>query len=186
MVLGVGSVLYTFGVVAEYILEGHLGLALRRRRMESRIAALRDHFVICGYGRVGTHIVEDLEAARESFVIVDETESSIQRCKDAGYLYVEGDATSDDILKQAGIAAARCLLVATEDDSHNISITLSARHLSKSIHIIARANHDETEAKLVLAGADRVLSPYTIAGHRMATLALKPEAVAAESRRHIP
>jgi voltage-gated potassium channel len=186
MVLGVGSLLYTFGIVAEYILEGHLGLAIRRRRMESTIESLRNHFVLCGYGRVGTHIIEELAAAHERFVVVDEREASIQQCRLAGFLYVQGDATSDGVLMQAGIAVARCLLVATEDDSHNISITLSARHLSKSLLIIVRANHDETEAKLLLAGADRVLSPYTIAGHRMATLALQPDAALPGDDIHIP
>ena len=174
MVLGVASVLYTFGIVAEYILEGHLGLAIRRQRMERDIATIKNHFVICGFGRVGSHIIEELTEAKEQFVIVDELGSSIERCKQAGYLYVRGDATSDIVLMEAGIDRARCLLVATDDNSHNISITLSARHISKPLHIIARANHDETEAKLLIAGADRVLSPYTIAGHRMATLALRP------------
>ena len=186
LVLGVGSVLYTFTVLAEFIIEGHFGLAIKRRRMDRDIAALKDHFVVCGFGRVGTHITEELAAASERFVVVDETESSIQRCVQAGFLYLAGDATRDDILKRAGIASARCLLVATDDDSHNISITLSARHLSKSVLIIARANQDETEAKLLLAGADRVLSPYTIAGHRMANLALKPEALQQTSSTHIP
>jgi voltage-gated potassium channel len=175
MVLGIGSVLYTFGIVAEYILEGHLGLAIRRQRMQREIATLKNHFVICGFGRVGLHITEELAEARQQFVIVDELDSSIERCKRAGFLYVRGDATSDIVLMEAGIDRARCLLVATDDDSHNISITLSARHISKSLQIIGRANHDETEAKLLIAGADRVLSPYTIAGHRMATLALRPE-----------
>src|SRR5436305_3260130 len=85
-----------------------------------------------------------------------------------------GDATSDDVLREAGIQYAKCLLVATDNDANNIYITLSARHLSGKLYIVARANHNETEAKLKLAGADRVLSPYTIGGHRMANLALQP------------
>jgi voltage-gated potassium channel len=177
MVLGVGSVLYTFVVFMEYVLEGHLNLAIRRRFMENKIAALRGHSVVCGFGRVGSQIAEDLAAAGAHFVVIDEKESSIQRCREKGYLLVEGDATSDEILAQAGIPHARALLVATDDDSHNISITLSARHLSSALFIVSRANHDETVVKLRLAGANRIISPYTIGGHKMASVALDPQAV---------
>jgi len=176
MVLGVGSLLYTFGVVMEYILEGHLSLAVRRRLMDNKIGALHNHYVICGFGRVGSQIAQELEAARQPFVVIDEKDTSIQGCLDIGYLVVEGDATSDAVLREAGIPHAKCLLAATDNDSTNISITLSARHLSATLRIVARANHAETEVKLKLAGANEALSPYTIAGHRMANLALKPEA----------
>jgi voltage-gated potassium channel len=172
MVLGIASLLYTFGVAMEYVLEGHLRLALRRRLMENRIAALRDHYIVCGYGRVGSQIAQDLRAAGQPFVVVDEKDTSIELCLAMGYLTVEGDATHDEVLLKAGVPRAKCVLVATENDSTNISITLSARHLSDSVQIVARANHNETEVKLKLAGATRVLSPYTIAGHRMANLAL--------------
>lgn len=177
MVLGVGSVLYTFVIFMEYILEGHLNLAIRRRFMENKIAALRGHAVVCGFGRVGSQIAEDLAAAHALFVVIDEKESSIQRCMEKGYLLIEGDATSDEILTEAGIPHAKYLLVATDDDSHNISITLSARHLSSTLFIVARANHDETEVKLRLAGADRIISPYTIGGHKMASMALQLDSV---------
>ena len=95
-------------------------------------------------------------------------------CASHGYLVLQGDATSDDILREAGIQYAKCLLVATENDSNNISITLSARHLNSKLLIVARANRNETEDKLKLAGADRVISPYSIAGHRMANMAFQP------------
>jgi voltage-gated potassium channel len=174
IVLGVGSLLYTFGAGMEFMIEGHLSQAIRRRFMEKKISALHNHYIICGYGRVGFHIVEELTGARLPFVVIDEKESNVGNCIERGYLALQGDATSDDVLRQAGILYAKCLLVATDNDAHNISITLSARHLSKKLFIVARANHSETEAKLKLAGADRVLSPYTICGHRMANLALQP------------
>src|SRR5919201_515762 len=120
MVLGVGSVLYTFVVFMEYVLEGHLNLAIRRRFMENRIASLRGHAVICGFGRVGSQIAEDLAASRIPFVVIDEKESSVQQSIGKGFLTVEGDATGDHVLMKAGIPHARCLLVATDDDSHNI------------------------------------------------------------------
>lgn len=173
MVLGVGSVLYTFVVFMEYVLEGHMNLAIRRRFMENKISSLRSHSVVCGFGRVGSHIAADLAAAHVPFVVIDEREDSVQKCMAQGYLAINGDATSDEVLTEAGISHAKCLLVATDDDAHNISITLSARHLSSALFIVARANHDETEVKLKLAGANRVLSPYTIGAHKMASTALE-------------
>lgn len=145
--------------------------------MENKIAALRNHIIVCGFGRVGSQVVEELAAAHVSFVVLDEKENNVRSCVEHGYLALQGDATSDDMLRQVGIEHAKCVLVATDDDAHNISITLSARHLNSRLFIVARANHDETEAKLKLAGADRVLSPYAIAGRRMANLAIQPGVV---------
>jgi voltage-gated potassium channel len=177
IVLGVGSLLYTLGVGMELMIEGHLSQAIRRRFMDSKIAALRNHYIVCGFGRVGSHIAEDMAAAHTSFVVIDEKVNTVQSCIQRGYLALQGDATSDALLREAGIQHAKCLLVATDNDAHNIYITLSARHLSSKLFIIARSNHDETEAKLQLAGADRVLSPYTIGGHQMANLALESKVV---------
>lgn len=175
IILGVGSLLYTFGAAMEYIIEGHFSSAIRRHFMDNKIASLRDHYIICGFGRVGSQIAEDFSAARVPFVVIDEDEQTVQHCIQRGYLALQGDATTDDLLREAGISHAKCLLIATENDAHNISITLSARHLNRKAFIVSRANHNETEEKLRLAGADSVLSPYTIAGHRMANLALSSE-----------
>jgi voltage-gated potassium channel len=177
IVLGVGSLLYTFGAGMEFMIEGHLSRAIRRRFMDNKIAALRSHYIVCGFGRVGSQIAEDIAAAHIPFVVIDEKEDLVSKCIQRGYLAVQGDATSDDVLREAGIQHAKCLLVATDNDAHNTYITLSARHLSSKLLIVARSNHDETEAKLKLAGADRVLSPYTIGGHQMAHLALQARAV---------
>lgn len=145
--------------------------------MERKIAALRQHSIVCGFGRVGSQIAEDLAAAGLPFVVIDMKEGNVQTCIQRGYLALQGDATSDDVLQEAGIRQAKGLLVATEEDAHNISITLSARHLNSKLFIVARANHRETEAKLKLAGADRVHSPYTMSGHRMTQIALQPGVV---------
>ena len=177
VVLGVGSLLYTLGVGMEFMIEGHLSQTIRRRFMDSKIAALRNHYIVCGFGRVGSHIAEDIAAAHAAFVVIDEKEDTVQSCIQRGYLALQGDATGDAVLREAGIQHAKCLLAATDNDAHNIYITLSARHLSSKLFIIARSNHDETEAKLQLAGADRVLSPYTIGGHQMANLALESKVV---------
>lgn len=174
VILGVGSLFYTFGATMEYMIEGHLSQAIGRRIMDRKIAALRDHSVICGFGRVGSHIAAELAAARSPFVVIDEKETSFQHCIQKGYLALHGNAASDEVLREAGIEHARALLVATDQDANNIYITLSARNLNPRLFIVARANHDESELKLKLAGANRVLSPYTIAGHRMANLALQP------------
>ncbi|QBD75229.1 potassium channel protein [Ktedonosporobacter rubrisoli] len=175
IVLGVSALLYLFGATMEFLIEGHFSQAVKRRIMDKKIAGLRNHYVICGFGRVGTQIARDLEAQRAAFVVIDENEQSIQRSIQAGYFTVQGDATSDEWLRKIGIHHARALFVATDSDAHNISITLSARHLNNTLFIVARANHNETEAKLQLAGANRVLSPYTTAGRRMANLALQAD-----------
>jgi len=155
------------------MIEGHFGQAVRRQLMDKKIAALRNHYIVCGFGRVGTKIAEDFHTARMPFVMIDEKEENIQTCISHGYLALQGDATTNELLRQAGIQHAKCLLAATDDDAHNIYITLSARSLNDKLFIVARANHDETKAKLKLAGADRVISPYTIGGHRMANLAFQ-------------
>jgi voltage-gated potassium channel len=177
IVLGVGSLLYTFGAVMEFMIEGHFSEAIRRHFMESKIAKLRNHAIVCGFGRVGSQIIEEFSLAHVPFVIIDDDENNIQTCLKLGYLVLQGDATTDTLLREAGIEKAKTVLIATDNDAHNISIALSARHLNKSLFIVARANHDETKAKLKLAGANRVLSPYTIAGRRMANLAIQPEVV---------
>jgi voltage-gated potassium channel len=177
IVLGVGSLLYTLGASMEFMIEGHLSQEIRRRFMNNKIAALRNHYLICGFGRVGSQIAEEFATARIPFVVIDEKENLIHNCIERGFLAVQGDATVDEVLRGAGIQQAMCLLVATDNDAHNISTTLSARHLNSKLFIVARANHNEAEAKLKLAGADRVLSPYSISGHRMANLAIQPGVV---------
>jgi voltage-gated potassium channel len=177
IVLGVGSLFYTFGVMMEYFIEGSFHEQIRRHFMEKKIARLRQHCLVCGFGRVGSQIVEELVATHLPFVVIDEKESNIATCVQRGYLALQGDATSDALLREAGVGQARCVLVATDNDAHNISVTLSARHLNNEVFIVARANRDETKAKLELAGANRIISPYAIAGHRMASLAIEPGVV---------
>ncbi|HZS76610.1 MAG TPA: potassium channel protein [Ktedonobacteraceae bacterium] len=177
IILGVGSLFYAFGAVMEYLIEGHFSQAIGRRIMERKIEALRNHSVICGFGRVGRRVANELAAASEPFVIIDELEQNVQRSIDKGYLAIQGNAASDEVLRSAGIKHAKAVIVATDQDANNIYITLSARNLNPHIFIVARANDDETEAKLRLAGANRILSPYSIAGHRMASLALQPNVV---------
>lgn len=177
IILGVGSLFYTFGSIMEFLIEGHLSRVIGRHRMEKKIARLHEHCIICGYGRVGSRIAREFAAAHMPFVVIDEIEATVHYCAQKGYLALQGDAANDEILGEAGIQKARALLVATDQDANNIYITLSARNLNPHLHIVARANHDETIVKLTRVGADRVLSPYSIGGHRMANLALQPTVV---------
>jgi voltage-gated potassium channel len=174
LVGGVSSIFYTFGAVAEYFIEGHFGQTIGRHRMERTIERLRDHAIICGYGRVGRRIAREFASGGQPFIVVDLHPENEQALEAAGYLYLEGDATSDETLLRAGVQRARSLLAATDSDAENIAITLSARALAPGLWIIARANHDEASPKLIRAGANRALSPYARAGHRMAVLARYP------------
>ena len=177
IVLGVGSLFYTFGVIMEFMIEGHFSQAIGRRIMDRKISTLRNHCIICGFGRVGSQIAGEFAAARKPFVVIDENEATVQRCIQKGYLTLQGNAASDEMLREASIQYAQAILAATDQDANNIYISLSARNLNPKVLIVARANHDETVVKLKQAGADRVLSPYAIGGHRMANLALQPNVV---------
>jgi voltage-gated potassium channel len=177
VVAGIGSLFYTLGAVAEYLIEGHFGRAIARHRMERKIERLAGHAVICGFGRVGRRIAREFAEAGQSFVVIDKLEANAAELEAADFLYLLGDATEDATLLEARVGQARSLLAATDDDTENIAITLSARALAPDLWIVARANRDESEAKLVRAGADRVLSPYTLGGHRMAGLARQPRLI---------
>jgi len=177
IVLGVGTFFYIFTTLSEYVVSGHLEGVLWRRRMKKKIDALDGHYIICGFGRVGAQVAKELSEENMPFVVVDSKAEAMSACNDAGYLYVDGDATDDDILKRAGILRARGLVTATDSDADNVYISLSARNLKRDIFIVARSNVEKTEFKLLKAGADRVLSPYSIGGKRLASLLLRPAVV---------
>jgi len=174
---GTGAALYSFTVIAAYLIEGSLGNVLRRRFMKNRIAMLKRHFILCGLGRVGGEIAHTFTEEGVPFVVIDNRPDCIARAEEAGYLYLQGDATSDAVLKEAGIKHARGLVAAIGSDVANTYITLSARGLRPDIFIEARANSEEVEIKLQRAGADRIISPYSIGARRMAMLALRPAIV---------
>jgi voltage-gated potassium channel len=171
---GMGGAFYALFGAAQYILEGQFGITIGRRRMKTKIANLKNHFIICGYGRVGEETAATFEEEGVPFVIVDHREDCIGRAERSGYLFLQGDATRDEVLKEAGIEHARGLVAALGADADNTYVTLSARGLSPSLFIIARASDAETENKLKRAGANRVVSPNTIGGQRLAKLALYP------------
>lgn len=168
---GVGTVLYAFGVVLEAVIEGHLFDVWGRRRMDRRISDLRNHVIVCGYGRVGRAVAANLAGSGEQFVIVDE---DAERVKDLDYLTLVGDATDDEILRRAGIERARALVAATSTDTTNVYLSLSGRALRPDLFIVGRARTVDSEAKLARAGANRVINPQAIGGARIAALLMQP------------
>ena len=174
---GVGGALYALTGIIEYIVEGNIGTTWGRRRMKNRIAQLKGHFILCGFGRVGEQIANIFKEEDVPFVVIDNRPECIGRVEQAGYLYLQGDATSDEVLKEAGIEHARGLVAALGTDVDNTYITLSARGLYPSLFITARASDAEAGTKLKRAGADRIVSPNSIGARRMAMLALRPAVV---------
>ncbi|HEX9475278.1 MAG TPA: potassium channel protein [Candidatus Dormibacteraeota bacterium] len=177
IVVGVGTMLYGFGVFAETLTDNSFVAYRRERQLERALNQLRDHFIICGYGRIGTQIVAELEEHEVAYAVIDQTEEALVRLRNEDRLHVEGDASSEEILKLAGIERARGLISAVDSDERAVYITLAARALNPELYILSRAGRPESVRRLELAGANRVLSPYQMAGHRMAELALRPALV---------
>jgi voltage-gated potassium channel len=177
VLIGVGTAFYVLGAVVVFVMEGQLGQSVRRRRMERAIERLRGHFIICGYGRVGREIVAEFEHAGAPFVLVDVNQQSLDEAAAKGHLVITGSPASDDVLRSARIETARGLIAATDNDAENIYVTLAARGLRPDLFVVARANYPDAESKLQRAGADRIISPYSVGGRRMAMLALRPHSV---------
>lgn len=142
--------------------------------MQEAVAALRDHYIVCGYGRVGSTVAREFLHSGERLVIIDINPASLDRAARDGHLVVEGDATDDATLRKAGVAVARGLVTTIDSDANNVYVTLSSRAIHAKLFIVARANTEGSEAKLTQAGANRVVSPYTMAGRRIAELASRP------------
>jgi voltage-gated potassium channel len=171
IVVGVGTALYTLGVIIETVLEGQLPEVFGRRRMERKITGMRDHVVVCGWGRVGRAIARDLVAMGSEPVVVDKDPIRIENVP---YPSVLGDATDDEILERAGVRRARALVAALDTDAGNLFVTLSARALRSELFIVGRVRLEENEDKLRRAGADRIVNPQSIGGARMAAFVLQP------------
>ncbi len=175
IVVGVGTLFYALATVAEFFVAGHLGEVLAGRRMQRTIDSLTDHHIICGFGRVGRQVARDLHVARAPYVVVDSNPANRSFADGLGTCFIEGDATDDAVLVQAGIERARSIIACADSDANNVFITLTARGLRLDIPIVARAAVEDTEKKLKRAGADRVISPYKSSGTEMARLALHPQ-----------
>jgi len=172
---GLTIIAYTGAVIVEAIAGGVFTGVLAERRKERTIDRLKDHFIICGYGRVGRQVAEEFRAAGVPYVVLDFRDDATHAAKEHGDLLIEGNAADDADLLRAGIERSAGLVVASDDDADNLYISLSARHVRPDIQIVARASDADAERKLLLAGADRVVMPYTAAGRTMANLVLKPQ-----------
>jgi voltage-gated potassium channel len=175
VLVGVGTLFYALATVTEFFGAGHLGEVMAARRRQKVIDSLTGHYIICGFGRVGRQVARDLYAARASYVVVDSNLENRPLAESHGMQFIEGDATDDGVLQQAGIDRARSLIACADSDAQNVFITLTARELRGDISIVARAAIEDTENKLKRAGADRVISPYKASGTEMARLALHPQ-----------
>jgi voltage-gated potassium channel len=161
-------------VLTGQLVSGQLGRSLTRRTMRQRIGALRDHYIVCAFGRVGQAAVEELQAQGADVVVVEVDPAREQDMVAAGVLYLLDDPTREDVLEQAGIQRARGLLCAVDSDASNVYITLLARARNPDLFIIGRASSPESVEALRRAGSDRVVSPYRLSGTRMAALAFQP------------
>jgi voltage-gated potassium channel len=171
IVLGVGTALYAFGALIEALVEGRLSQAVRRRRMERDIAAMRGHVIVCGWGRVGRTVADYVAGYGSDVVVVERDE---ERLAGVGIPCILGDATADAILRDAGIERAHALVAALADDADNLFVTLTARGLNPDLFIVSRARVASTEKKLLQAGANRVVNPQQIGGARMAAFTNQP------------
>lgn len=167
-------VAYTLGLIIQSLVEGQINQALGVLRMTREIEKLSGHTIICGFGRIGQTLAEDLLRRDVEFVVVDLSPDIVREANDHGCLAVIGDATDEDTLKQAGIERAKTLVVALQGDAENVFLTLTARNLAPDLRIIARGELPATEKKLRQAGADQVVLPAVIGARRMAALVTRP------------
>jgi voltage-gated potassium channel len=175
---GVGYVMYLFSQITEAMIEGGLRHIVVKRQMQKKITKLQDHYIVCGFGRIGQEICSILKENNRSFVVIESDESVIDSIDRLGYPELKGDASDDDILLAAGIKQARGLVTVVSSDEKNVYITLTARELNQKLFILARSSGMHGAAKkLERAGASRVISPYCIGARRMAQLIVRPTVV---------
>ncbi|MFH1541880.1 MAG: NAD-binding protein [bacterium] len=176
IVSGVGTAIYSVGQIGEIIVEGQIFGYRRKQRMKGKLKELKEHYIICGYGRVGHQVAEELLLENMPIVVVDIKPETSEELEPKGIPYVVADSTSNGVLKEAGVERAKGLIACADSDMENVFVTLSARAANPDMHIVARASGKDAEEKLKLAGANRVISPYFISARRMAGLATKPVA----------
>jgi voltage-gated potassium channel len=174
---GVGLIFGSVGIVAEYLVVEATSGRREAKRMADTVNKLSGHYILCGFGRVGQTVARELVHDGLKVVVIDVMSESLGRARREGFLEVEGDATEEATLRAAGIEKARGLITTIDSDAHNVYVILSARSLNPNLFVVARANTADSEGRLMQAGASRVVSPYTMAGHRLAELATRPRVV---------
>ena len=175
---GLTIIAYSGAVIVEAIAGGVLTGVLAERRRQRTIERMNDHYIVCGYGRVGRRVAEEFRAAGVPYVVIDFSENALETANERGDLIVDGNATNDEDLREAGLERAKGLVAASDSDADNLYIVLSAHSVRPDLQIVARASDDDAAKKLKLAGADRVVLPYTTAGRTMANLVLRPQVTA--------
>lgn len=177
MIMGVALVLVTVTVLALWVTEENLWASRRKKRMQKRIDSMRDHYIICAYGRVGRAVARDLEEEGVPFVVIDPKEELEERMLQDGVAYMIEDPSAEQVLQRAGLDRARGLICAVDSDATNVYITLMARSMNPDILIVARASEPGSDVRLQKAGANRVVSPFVSSGRHMALMSLRPEVV---------
>ena len=177
ILLGVGTYAYIIGSFTNAFLEGKIQLFWGKKRMEAKILSLKNHYIVCGYGRIGSVVAKELIREGCEVVVIESNPKAIEELMENKILYVEGDATDDNILFKAGLNNAKALITALSNDAQNVYVTLTARQAAPNITIIARAENEESIKKLELAGADRALTPHLLGGLRMAQMVLRPTVI---------
>ena len=177
LLAGVGAALYTFTLLATVVVEGGLPKRLQRRHHQHMLEAIKDHFIICGYGRIGSTVAHRFQRQHVPYVVIERDPERLHAAIDEGSLAVEADASREDVLKRAGIERARGLIAAVGTDAENVYAVLSARVLRPDLFIVGRAETEDATQKLKRAGANRVISPYQIGAVQIAQTALRPAVV---------
>jgi voltage-gated potassium channel len=174
---GVGTAFYTVTLLATIVVEGGLHRRFERRRVTRMLEQIKDHFIVCGYGRIGGIITAELTQQGVPLVVVERNPERVREATNRGWLAIEADASREDVLARAGIHRARGLIAAVGTDAENVFAVLTARVMRPDLFIIARVEVDDAEPKLRRAGADRVISPYHIGANHMVQTALRPAVV---------
>ncbi len=177
IVFGVGFLGYTVTKLAQIMFEGQLQRYLGRQKVEKTIESMRDHYIVCGFGRIGSLICREFAAEQVPFVVVENHQEVVEKLEAESFPYLRGNATEDETLLKAGIERAKGLVSVVTSDTENVYITLTARGLNPDLYILARSGEPGSELKLQRAGANKVVSPYQIGGNRMAQAILKPNVV---------
>ncbi|RLC10706.1 MAG: potassium channel protein [Deltaproteobacteria bacterium] len=171
---GVGFVFYVASSTIRFVVEGRVREILGRRKLEKEIQAQKNHYIICGYGRVGSNICDILASRSMKTVVIERAPERISKLNERNLLYIAGEATDEENLLNAGVERARGLVAVLKTDTDNVYVTLSARQLNPELFIIARAGEKKSENKLLAAGADKVISPYRIGAQRIAQTIIRP------------
>ena len=177
IVFGISAAVFTLGGFIQMMMEGEIERTLSHGRAARAIERLEQHVILCGYGRIGQILAQELSGAKHPFVVIDSDAAALAEAESLGYLALLGDATEEQVLISAGVAKARCVVTALPNDAANVFITLTARNLNRETQIIARGEYQTTEKKLYQAGANRVVLPAAIGALRMAAMITRPSTI---------